>query len=165
MTAIRYSMIKFIPLLAAILICTSCTSLLMDSGKRPWKSRGIDRDSAHRQYGKPTQSGIWDDRLWAALESEGYRPQTNTLSFFELYQIRGPFPEPDETKSLEALYISAFTLGLAEIVMLPPTAIGKICQHWQRRPFLFLYNNDDIAVSIGSVSTNIIDSLNSHADE
>ena len=78
---------------------------------------------------------------------------------YELYQIRGPFPTDDTTKSIEALYISVFTLGLAEIVMLPPTAIIHLCQNWQKRPFVFLYNSSEIVVGVASASTGILDAV------
>ena len=113
--------------LLSMLICSSCTSMLMDSGQRPWELYGQPKSAVTDTYGQPVLSGQKHEQLDQALQTQRHlRSSWTSYSHYGIHRIRGPFPEPDVTKSLEALYASVCTLGLAEIVMLPPTAIAKL---------------------------------------
>ena len=141
----------------SVLLCSSCTSTLMEKGERPWRLHGASKSTVDDAYGAPSAFGHRFPYLDATLEAQGnLRPSWGNYVHYGLYDIRGPFPEPDTTKSLEALYASVFTLGLAEIVMLPPTAIGKFIQRDQTRPFIFLYDGTDVALCIVPASTNML---------
>lgn len=137
------------------LICSSCTSMLMDSGKRPGEMTGKARVIVDAEYGKPIVFGHEKTFADQAEIQKVKKPNLPPFEWYGIYNIHGPFPEPDVTKSLEALYASVFTLGLAEIVMFPPTLISKIQQRSEKRQFVFLFNTEEIAIFIFEVSQNL----------
>jgi len=145
------------------LFCSSCTSMLMQEGERPWALRGELKSKVDSTYGPPTVSG----RRFSELDTKILK-KTNSYSSctsytrFGVYDIRGPFPEHDTTKSLEALYYSVFTFGAAELIMLPPTIIDRTYHMTQTKPFLFLFDRNDRALCVTPASANILNVIQSH---
>jgi len=136
----------------------------MDAGKRPWQAKGNSIHEAREEYGPAIIHGNkaewFDDVLFDYRSAYFY----DKYQSYDLFLIRGPFPEPDVTVQLSAVYFSLFTLGLAEIIMFPPTLIDKTIDCFQDEPFLFLYNAEQSLISVEHIPEDIFIELMQHKE-
>ena len=136
---------------AAVLagLLTSCTSLIMDKGVRPWSANGKTREWVRDAYGQPIRQGPAEEALLIKISpTTAWGELGGQFANYEVIPLRGPFAEPDVTKQLEMLYIAAFTLGLSEIVTFPVELLKRGLQRIDRKQFLFLYGSNSTVTCV-----------------
>jgi hypothetical protein len=86
------------------------------------------------------------------------------IETYEIIDIKGPFPA-NTLDALSACLWSGYTLGIAEIFMLPPAIADKIKNRSEIRTFAFLYNNAGEATVIVEITDSIFDQICSISKE
>lgn len=143
-----------------IIATTSCTSMLLASGEAPERSRNLPETSIHAQFGSPKKRGLMTPAIRELLENNTwkYKGALADVKTYEIIDIKGPF-RASTMDELEACLKSAYTLGIAEIFMLPPAIVDKIKNHSEIRTFAFLYNNAGEATTIVEITDSIFDQI------
>lgn len=136
---------------AAVVACllTSCTSLIMDKGVKPWSANGQTREWVRTTYGQPIRQGPAEEALAIKISpTTAWGELNGRFADYEVIPIRGPFAEPDVTKQLKMLYAAAFTLGISELVTFPAELLKRGVQKIDRKQFLFLYDSNSIVTCV-----------------
>ena len=142
---------------AAVAAClfTSCTSLIMDKGVRPWSAYGKTREWVRDAYGQPIRQGSAEEALAIKISpTTAWGELGGQFNSYEVIPLRGPYAEPDVTKQLEMLYAAAFTLGLSEIVTFPVELLKRGLQWIDRKQFLFLYGSNSTVICVCDMEYN-----------
>ncbi len=131
---------KLVALLMTCIMSSSCVSAWMTGATGVKIKRGMTRDVVHQKLGPP--NATLDARKLDLRGTQGGKPKINIV---DVHLYRGKINTVDEGGG-QAI-ANALTLGTAELIMIPMTAVDIIIRSGQKHKISVDYGADYKVIS------------------